>query len=342
MKMEKNLIKVALFGLGIVLALICLNGCVLDLGLGGGTSPAPGNQLSVIITSGSGYRPLTLEVVARNSDVEGGQFKLFLEGKTKGNSTGIFHVTAYESDSEGTVTWTKAGYVERTVTFEIGFENEGPDPGRPVINGITDLWTLQSKVRYVISFPYASDSEGGPVTLIDVHVQASLKKVPDTVFCPPYAGPNVYHARDRNGRSIENAFVFHSLWTGPLDVNIVWPVWVQSRSYTVNDPVQIDWYAYRCIQEHFSTPDDEPGKGKHWTACWERYGSVMGTGLPFAPSGYLEDGYPGAGINCGIDGWPHHSLPTQMTKITTTWRDRDGAETIESWDIPTMPYASCG
>jgi len=339
MKRTEILIKMALFGLSIVLALTCLYGC--DLGLGGG-SPGPGSQLSVTITPGSGYRPLTMKVVARNSDVEGGQFKVSLEGKTKENSTGIFHVTAYESDSEGTVTWTKAGYVERVAAFEIGFENEGPDPGRPVINGIVDLWTFQAKVRYVISFPYARDPEGGPVTLVDVHVQASLKPEEDTVFCPPYAGPGVYHARDRNGRLIENAFVIHSLWTGPLDVDTVWPEWEQSHSYKVDNPVRAGWFAYQCIQDHFSTPGDKPGEGEHWMGYWERFGSIIGTGLPFASPGYSEDGYPGAGINCGIDGWPQHSMPTQTTKITATFQDQDGAKTEESWEIPTMPYAICG
>jgi len=53
-------IKIVLFGVGILLALVCLYGCVLDLGLGGGSSaPSPRDlTLERIGSPGKIYRPL--------------------------------------------------------------------------------------------------------------------------------------------------------------------------------------------------------------------------------------------------------------------------------------------
>jgi len=225
MKRIKLLIKMALFGFGIGLALMCLNSCVLDLGGNSGQGP---DVLAVTITPSSGYRPLAVTIVAKNA-VEGGQFKLELEGKTKENSTGVFKVTVYESDSTGTLTWSKPGYASRQARIEIGFENEGPIIGRLRLNGLDDLWYLHPRYRYIVDFPDAYDPEGGLVTLVAAHVQVARKLQEDTVFCPPYEGPGVYHAFDRNRRLIENAFVFHSTWTGPIDTDTAWPEWVQSQ-----------------------------------------------------------------------------------------------------------------
>jgi len=338
MKRTEILIKAALFGLGIVLALICLNGC--DLGLGGG-SPGPGNLLSVTVNPSSGYPPLDVTITA--AGVTEGQYTFIVGGHTYIQGSNIKRVTLHLLPCEGEVVWERPGYVIQKVTFNVTLDNEGPDPGQPVINGIRDLWTLQSGVRYLISFPDARDPDGGPVTLVDVHVQASLKLVEDTVFCPPYAGQGVYHARDRTGHLIENAFVIHSLWTGPLDAAFnVHPFWKATRYYEQGDYVNWNGKAYECKRDN-NTVGFEPGVSPGWKGVWIDRGPVgYGTNLPFAPPGYPEAGYPGAGTNCGIDGWPHHDMPTQMTTITATFRDQDGATTKESWEIPTMPYAICG
>lgn len=320
--------------MGLALILLSLNACIFS----GGTSKDQ-NALVATITPSSGYRPLEITIVAKNG-VEGGQFKLEIEGKTKENSTGMFSVTVYESDSTGTLTWTKPGYANRTAIIEIGFNNEGPIIGTPRLNGLADLWTLHPRHRYIVDFPDAYDPEGGPVTLVDAHVQVARKQQEDTVFCPPYEGPGVYHAFDRNRRLIENAFVFHSTWTGPIDTGTTYPEWVQSHSYKVANRIRVEQRVYTCIKKHVAMPINQPTTGTSWQVFWVQSGWIDGTNLPFSPPGYGESGYPGNGWNCPV-GWSTSSAPATTTKITVTFRDEAGAETTESWDIYTSPDPGC-
>jgi len=213
MKRIKLLIKMALFGLGIGLALMCLSSCILDLG--GGVSPGPGNQLSVAVNPASGYPPLDVTITA--SGVTEGQYTFTVEGHTYTQGSDTKRVTLHALPCEGEVIWERPGYVTQRAQFYIALDNKPPVVGRLRLNGLDDLWYLHPRHRYIGDNPGTYDPEGGPVTLIEVHVQVARKSEEDTVFCPPYAGPGIYHALDRNHRLIENAFVFHSTWTGPLD-----------------------------------------------------------------------------------------------------------------------------
>jgi len=300
----------------------------------------PENGLTVVVDPSSGYPPLDITITANG--VTGGQYSYIVEGHTYTQGSNIKHVTLHLLPCEGEVIWERSGYVTQRAQFDVTLDNESPNPGQLVIDGIRDKWNLQTGVRHIISFPDARDPEGGPVTLIDVQVRASLKLEDDTVFSPPYSGVGVYHARDRNGRMLENAFIIHSLWTGPIDAAFnVYPFWKATRIYVQGDWVNWNDKAYECKRD-VNTVGFEPGVSPGWKAVWTDHGPVgYGTNLPFSPPGYGESGYPGAGVNCGIDGWPHHSMESQITTVTTTWQDQDGAKTVESWDIPTSPYATC-
>jgi len=301
----KLTIRFTLFGVGMLLALLALNGCLIDLG-GGGVTPAPGNELSVALSPSSGYYPLDVTITI--GGVAEGQYSVIVEGHTYTQGSNIFCVTIKHLPCEGEVIWERLGYATQRAQFWIGLDNEGPVIGLIRLNGLDDLWYLHPRTRYIVDAPDAYDPEGGPVTLVDVHVQVARKTVieddlviliEDTVFCPPFVGvnppkPDVYHAFDRNRRTIENAFVFHCTWTGPLDM-----AGVQTDSH-------LGGYTY----------------------------------LPFSPPGYGESGYPGNGHNCSVD-WSRDRASASMTTITETWRDQDGAETTESWVIPTGPDPGC-
>jgi len=291
----KSLTKLTLFGVGLLLALLALNGCLIDLG--SGVTPTPGNELSVAVSPLSGYYPLNVTITI--SGVTEGQYSVIVEGHTYAQGSNILCVTIRHLPCEGEVIWERPGYATQRAQFYIALDNKGPVIGMIRLNGLDDLWSLHPRYRYIVDAPDAYDPEGGPVTLVDAHVQVARKTEEDTVFCPPFVGvsppkPDVYHAFDRNRRTIENAFVFHCTWTGPID-----KLGVQTDSH-------VGGYTY----------------------------------LPFSPPGYAESGYPGQGTNCKID-WSRDRAPASMTTITETWRDQDGAETTESWVIPTGPDPGC-
>jgi hypothetical protein len=334
--MKNKLVKLGLFGLSLLLALACLCGCLIDLG--GGVPPSPGNQLIVAVNPLSGYPPLL--VTLEFSGVTEGQYTITVEGHTYTQGSNIKRVTLHSLPCEGEVIWERPGYATQRAQFYIALDNEGPVIGRLRLNGLDDLWYLHPRQRYIADNPDAYDPEGGPVTLVDVHVQVARKLEEDTVFCPPYAGPGVYHAFDRNRRMIENAFVFHCTWTGPIDVGTTRPEWVQSHSYKVANRIRFEQRIYTCIKKHVADEVNRPPTGTSWQVFWVQSGWVDGTDLPFSPPGYAESGYPGNGTNCPI-GWPTVSAPATITTITMTYRDQDGAETTESWDLPTGPDPGC-
>jgi len=330
----KPAIRFTLFGVGMLLALLALNGCLIDLG--GGVTPAPGNELSVAVSPSSGYPPLDIAITG--SGVTGGQYTFVVEGRTYTQGSSIKHVTILALPCDGQVVWEREGYAMQTVDFHVALENEGPIIGIPRLNGIDNLWWIHPRSRYIVDFPDAYDPNNGAVTLISVTVKASLKNVPDTVYCPPYEGPDVYHAKDGNGRLIENAFVFHSLWTGHIDLGSTWDLWVQTHSYMAGDRVQIKGFAYQCILKHTSTLKRKPGEGVKWETFWDKIGSVVGTGLPFSPPGKGESGYPGGPL-CGAYDQTRRSA--QTTTITAIFEDEQGATTVGVWVITTGPDPGC-
>jgi len=160
----------------------------------------------------SGYPPFEATLTA--GGVIGGQYTFEVEGKTytQGNA---LTVTIEHLPCDVTVTWDGGG-IPQTVTKTIYLKNTGPVIGLPVLNGIPGLWTIHPKTRNIVTFPYASDNEGGPVTLVDVTVYHAGQQAYQAVFCPPYTGPPaidqmLYRVNTGQG-DIFNAFVFHSIW----------------------------------------------------------------------------------------------------------------------------------
>jgi len=286
----KTMVFIDLMAVGVLLALLFLSGCF-------PWETTTENQLSVAVSPSSGYYPLNVTITI--SGVTEGQYSVIVEGHTYTQGSNILCVTINHLPCEGEVIWERPGYATQRAQFYIALDNKGPVIGMIRLNGLDDLWSLHPRYRYIVDAPDAYDPEGGPVTLVDAHVQVARKIEEDTIFCPPFVGvnppkPDVYHAFDRNRRTIENAFVFHCTWTGPID-----KLGVQTDSH-------VGGYTY----------------------------------LPFSPPGYGESGYPGQGTNCKID-WSRDRAPASMTTITETWRDQDGAETTESWVIPTGPDPGC-
>lgn len=173
----------------------------------------------VLSVPDSAYPPAEVTVVA--SGVEGGQFTFTIEGKTYTQTNGTLTVTINSAPCEVAVTWIgESG--SKTLTRTIWLKNIGPVIGRPVLNAITNQWTIHPRTRYVVTFPFAYDPEGGPLKLIDAKVEY-VGYEDNTVFCPPYTGekppkPDEYHVQTGTGM-IANAFVFYSMWYGPLDVD---------------------------------------------------------------------------------------------------------------------------
>jgi len=168
----------------------------------------------------SGYPPFEATLTA--GGVVGGQYTFLVEGKTYTQPGNTLKVTIKSLPCAVTVTW-ESGGIPQTVTQTIALKNTGPVIGPPVLNFITDLWTIHPRSRYIVTFPDTYDIEGGPVTLVDVTVYHTGQGCEQTVFCPPYTGsdeskpkPELYRVRTGVG-DIENAFVFYSIWRGPID-----------------------------------------------------------------------------------------------------------------------------
>jgi len=166
----------------------------------------------------SAYPPCEVTLIALG--VDGGQFTFTVEGKTYTQTNNKLVVTINTLPLEVTVVWID-GNDSQTVTETIWLRNVGPIIGRPVFNAITNLWTIHPRSKYIVTFPYAVDPEGGPVTLIAASVQY-VGYEDNTVFCPPFTGenppkPDEYHVRMPSGALAQNAFMFFSMWFGPVE-----------------------------------------------------------------------------------------------------------------------------
>lgn len=198
--------------LGAIFLLAVLSGCnwLVD--------PPPA-ALTLTATPDSGYPPLAVTLRAKGP--VGGQYTFVVEGRTYQQVSNTLAVTLASLPCEATVVWMKGSEVLEE-TIAVGLVNEGPVIGRPVLNGIANLWWIIPRSRYVVTFPDAHDPEGGPVTLIGATVHTTYLGELNTVFCPPYVGqhppqPDEYHVGTGAGM-LQNAFVFHSIWQGPIDM----------------------------------------------------------------------------------------------------------------------------
>jgi hypothetical protein len=204
MKLKRTMLLCMILAVGV------LTGCTLFTGdVGTLTLSAPE----------FGYPPFEATLTA--GGVVGGQYTFDVGGETRtGGNT--LKVVIHELPCEVTVTWEGDG-IPQTVTKTIYLKNTGLVIGCPVLNAIVDLWTIHPRVRYTVTFPDTYDREGGPVTLVDVTVYNTGQQRENTVFCPPYTGacppkPELYRVSTGQG-DIENAFVFYSIWKGPIEGN---------------------------------------------------------------------------------------------------------------------------
>jgi len=186
---------------------------ILSLGLLAGCFPTDDVGTLTLSVPDSAYPPATVTLVA--SGVIGGQFTFTVEGKTYTQTGNSLTVTVDELPCEVTVVWVGTND-SQTATETIWLRNIGPVPGRLVLNFITNLWTLHARQRYIVTYPYAYDPEGGPIKLIAATIEwGNHGKL--AVFCPPYTGtippkPDVYHVRMPSGEMVYNAFMFIQGW----------------------------------------------------------------------------------------------------------------------------------
>ena len=182
----------------------------------------PAGGTLVLRVPDSAYPPCEVTVVA--SGVIGGQFTFTIEGQTYTQTGNSLTVTINHLPCEVTVVWFD-GSDSQTATETIWLRNVGPVIGNPVLNFITNLWTIHPRARYIVTFPHAYDPEGGPITLVDARVQY-VGYEDNTVFCPPFTGVNPptideYHVRLDTGQMLQNAFLFFSMWFGPIDTGTI-------------------------------------------------------------------------------------------------------------------------
>ena len=166
----------------------------------------------------AGYPPFAAQLVA--GGMSGGQYIFEVEGETYQQPENSLAVVIHTLPCEVKVTWLGDGG-PKLVTKTIGLRNAGPIIGRPELNGIDNLWTIHPRGKYTVTFPYVRDNEGGPTTLINATIWNSGQGEPNTVFCPPYTGVNppeidLYRVRTDQG-DVENAFIFWSIWNGPIE-----------------------------------------------------------------------------------------------------------------------------
>jgi hypothetical protein len=240
MKRTEILIKTALFGLSIVLALICLHGCVLDLGLGGGGILPPGSDFKVTLSPPSGHprvdSPFTVEIQA--TDMGGGTYTYKGTGKDtvsipwdRGGDRYSMVVSTWPWKCE--VTWTDGlgGFEEAEEA--IALVNTAPVINWPRVDGIDPHYNgciLHEVVRYIFDLNFYQtealwpgdqvqrfgifDPEGDDWKIVKVEVLWYGRGFPSgrevTVYTPPYE-PGVYHTTRYIGRSeiLPNSFILY-------------------------------------------------------------------------------------------------------------------------------------
>ena len=192
-----------------MLVLLALAGCDVPIGTVGDL---------VLNLPATAYPGDTITIKA--AGVGAGQFTFSVAGRTVQQSSDTLQVTIDVLPCVVLVSWTN-GTKRREATATVLLENQGPVIGRLVLNFIYDLWTLQPRDRYHVTFPEAYDPEGGEFELIDVYVYHQGQGKEQAVFCPPYVGdggadPSEHRVRLGQG-DVLNSFIFFSIWPQVLD-----------------------------------------------------------------------------------------------------------------------------
>ena len=295
----------------------------------------PGGDVGTLTLSvpDSAYPPCEVTLVA--SGVIGGQFTFTVEGKTYTQPENSLTVTIENLPCTVEVVWESDSGDYQTATARIGLANTGPFIGLPVLNAITNLWTIQPRSKYIVTFPNAYDLQGGVVTLVNVAVFHSGQQLENTVFCPPYLGmnppkPDVYHVGAK-----ENAFMFFSTWNG----GEITTYWLETLDYMIGERVQYVGNIYECRKNTGEAATvKRPGAAPNY---WNDKGPIGTThGLPYPPPSQSLTGYPGRPTTCPPL-WSRNYIPSGMTVITATFEDEMGATTTESWSIPTVVFPGC-
>jgi len=229
MKRIEILIKMAL---GIGLALMCLNGCVLDLGLGGGGVLPPESDFKVTLSPDKGHPPFTVEIQA--TDMGGGTYTYKATGKDTVQTTEHALSTVVSTwPFKATVTWVDGlgGFEEAEAAVDL--VNTAPVINWPRVNGIDPNYNsciLSERSRCVFDLNYYEteplwpgdqiqrfgilDPEGDDWKIVKVEALWYGKGFPGgrevTVYAPPYE-PGVYHTTRYIGRSVilPNSFILY-------------------------------------------------------------------------------------------------------------------------------------
>lgn len=323
----RTMIKLGLFGLGMLLALVILNGCFAP----------PQGPFDVMVTPDKVHPPCKVTITAPN--MGGGTYSFESTGCAAVQSTERTHsVVIYEWPWSCRVTWMDGlgGFLEDVVT--VGLDNVGPTILRPLLDGKTDLWFGAPLERVLIDCNYHAeeplypgyqsvvtgiiDPEGDDCTLIGLEIKCDLLDEPDTLFFPPYR-PGEFHAD-----GIDNAAIWYPAYISPDLATDVEDEWERETVYDEGDKVQHGKYIYQCTKGHTATANKEPFKGKKWHNFWKSLGGNVDVGLPYPP--YPEYGYPFDA--CMDNDIPF--MPGQMATITITAEDQFGAATTETFRIP--------
>ena len=112
----KIIIKLSLFSMGILLALLCVNSCM---------TPVP-PALTIAVSPDSGHPPFQVIIAAACSE-EGGTYTLFVEGENPvGSIEGAFSATVDDWPWKAVITWSDETGAFSEVPVVVSLENATP------------------------------------------------------------------------------------------------------------------------------------------------------------------------------------------------------------------------
>ena len=187
----KLAIRFTLFCVGILFALLALNGCLIDLG--SGVTPAPGNQLMVMVTPDSGHPPFEVTITAQ--DKGGGTYTFEPTGQAAVTSEDRSYETVVnEWPWECAVTWTDGDSVAKA-TVRVALVNEPPTIRQPWMAGSygVPFWRTLLDFRFhgaSCGSPAKgiTDPEGDDWEVTSITIQCEYNDEPDTLFYPSIFG----------------------------------------------------------------------------------------------------------------------------------------------------------
>lgn len=224
-------IKAALFGLSVLLVLICLTSCKINLGGNGGILP-PGLDFKVTLSPSSGHPPFTVKIQA--TDMGGGTYTYKATGKdTVQSPENVCSMIVSTWPWSCRVIWEDGlgGFEEAEAA--VALVNTAPIINWPRVDGIDPHYNaciLHERDRYIFDLNFYQteplwpgdqvqrfgilDPEGDSWKIVKVEVLWYGKGFPGgrdvTVYTPPYES-GVYHSTRYIGRSeiLPNSFILY-------------------------------------------------------------------------------------------------------------------------------------